>query len=296
MGDKKFPNFIEVRLLDIRPDRPLPCDLYVETLTESRLIKLHQRGETLTQERYRRFREKKVRQVWIPANDERDFQQYREQTKPGKADAARFLIQCLIEAEDEDEKQEAWLYAAAIARRFAFPSGGAPAETLMRWEEAERSIGPAGLDPALKIATFSILFACAVQDFDAGLLADLALACLATSAEGAPDRVILWLEQRHERFDGSGTPKGLKGFEIDDISQLLALSDTVEQIFSDVLNQPPAPRSVEEARKIMESLNAKPPFPQLFNPDLFSALLEKVFYTDRAQPGSPVNSSDNLAA
>ena len=40
------------------------------------------------------------------------------------------------------------------------------------------------------------------------------------------DEQALWIEQHHERFDGTGYPKGLAGAEISEGAALLALADS----------------------------------------------------------------------
>ena len=46
------------------------------------------------------------------------------------------------------------------------------------------------------------------------------------SREALSDEQAMWIEQHHERFDGSGYPKGLAGPEISEGACLLALADS----------------------------------------------------------------------
>jgi hypothetical protein len=296
-----FEGFREAKFSSLECGLPLPCDIYVESISENRLVKLHTRGDTISRERYRRFREKKVRAIWIREGDQKSFDEYLKRQKPSKQLAAHHLIVDLVEAFDEEEKSEVWLYYSSIAREIAFKNGppdlGGPRakarEIYDLWLQAEQEVSSGS---ALRVAVFAILFVSALQDFEPDILVDLAFACLASSADGASDRVLLWLDQRYERFDGSGTPNGLKGFEIDDISQMLAIADTVEEIFYGVQEKFPSPRSLEDACKAVESLNAKPPFPQLFNPDLFSLLVTNVFKKRRDDSSGSTNSLGKIAA
>jgi HD-GYP domain-containing protein (c-di-GMP phosphodiesterase class II) len=276
-----YSNFFEANLKKIRCEQPLPCDLYIEMQPEQRLVKLHRRGEILSRERLRRFQEKNIQSLFVALNDKIDFENYLLRPAPSKSRAANDFIQSLTDTMSDVEAQEVWRRAKETAQKLAFPTGD-PSDIFALWDKAPLS--------AMRSATLSVLIACAVQDFEPSLLADLALACLAPTGMALPARVGLWIEQRNERFDGSGRPKGLQGFEIDDMAQLLAITDAVNIIFDET--QKKIPSSMTEAKEALESLNSKPPFPQLFNPDLFFAVIEKVF---ESAPSS-VNSPNDIAA
>jgi putative nucleotidyltransferase with HDIG domain len=52
------------------------------------------------------------------------------------------------------------------------------------------------------------------------------------SAAGFPDEVVEVVRQHHERLDGSGYPRGLRGAEIVLEAQILAVSDVLEAVAS----------------------------------------------------------------
>ncbi|MDR3608705.1 MAG: HD domain-containing phosphohydrolase [Oligoflexia bacterium] len=280
------PGYTEIKIKDLSTRRPLPCDLYFEMVPANRLVKLHQKGDTISPERYRRFRDKNVRRAWIPDQQAEDFKQYRLLLERAPAaEAAQMLFSSLSEPlphhfeqgldpnELQNDIQEGWQMAAKAAQWLAFPDGNpASPQAFALWSEAAKQPQPSA---QFRVAILTILFAGTVQSFESPLYADLALAALAEKSETLPSRVALWLEQRYERFDGSGHPKALKGFEIDDFAQLLAIADTVDGIFN--ADPQKTPRGLPAARKALESLNCRPPFPQLFNPDFFSAIISKVF-------------------
>jgi hypothetical protein len=47
--------------------------------------------------------------------------------------------------------------------------------------------------------------------------------------------------QHHERLDGSGYPKGLKGSNISELTQILSIADTYDAQISGRCSQPPVP-------------------------------------------------------
>ena len=81
----------------------------------------------------------------------------------------------------------------------------------------------------------------------------------AAGAEMARDALseeqVAWIGQHHERFDGAGYPKGLKGDEILDGAGLLALADswdamTTERVYS---RPKPAPDALVECLSLAGS-------------------------------------------
>jgi len=164
---------------------------------------------------------------------------------------------------------------------------------------------------AANVATFAVVFAMAFGRIDAEVIADLALAGLlhdigvfrvpagvsaqpwasmsreARAAYGAhvehgveflkrhypgvSNRVLELIRQHHEKFDGTGYPKGLKGFGYDDLAQLLAMADLVESVASGAWDG--RARSVRESFETLEAIEKAKTFPELFNPEVFSTVI-----------------------
>jgi HD-GYP domain-containing protein (c-di-GMP phosphodiesterase class II) len=85
------------------------------------------------------------------------------------------------------------------------------------------------------------------------------------------ERVRLWIAQHHERFGGGGYPLGLEGYKVDDISQLLAAADLLDELASGHWDE--RCRGLRGAFEAMESFDRQQTFPQYFNPDLLKTLL-----------------------
>jgi HD-GYP domain-containing protein (c-di-GMP phosphodiesterase class II) len=56
-----------------------------------------------------------------------------------------------------------------------------------------------------------------------------------------PQEAKMMVLQHHERLDGSGYPKGLKGKEISELTQILSIADTYDAQISGRCSQPPVP-------------------------------------------------------
>ena len=65
------------------------------------------------------------------------------------------------------------------------------------------------------------------------------------------DEQALWIEQHHERFDGTGYPNGLAGLQISEGAELLALADSWDVMTTDRSYSPPKP----EAEALAECLS-----------------------------------------
>jgi HD-GYP domain-containing protein (c-di-GMP phosphodiesterase class II) len=77
------------------------------------------------------------------------------------------------------------------------------------------------------------------------------------------------ISRHHERCDGSGYPKGLKGSEIDEPSQIVGLADTFEALTS--------PRAYREGMTVYNAMRETLSLSvKAFNPALMRALLEKL--------------------
>ena len=167
-------------------------------------------------------------------------------------------------------------------------------------------------DHAVNVATYAVLFALAFGRIDISLMTDLALAGLlhdvglsqvdgtiaATAmrshsevqhpvyathvaiglelldqyGKDIPARVKLMIEQHHEKFDGSGYPKRLQGFHLDDVSQLLAMSELLESVCSGLWDG--TKRTLGETLDVLDALEKARTFPEHFNPDVFSTVMK----------------------
>lgn len=85
------------------------------------------------------------------------------------------------------------------------------------------------------------------------------------------ERVRHWIHQHHERFGGGGYPLGLEGYKVDDISQLLAAADLLDELSSGRWDD--RCRGLRGAFEALETFDQQQTFPQYFNPDLLKALL-----------------------
>lgn len=96
--------------------------------------------------------------------------------------------------------------------------------------------------------------------------AELGFRMLAGSGEGLLDLAATIAWTHHERIDGSGYPRGLKGQEIPIEGRIAAVADTFDALTSGRVYQVALP--VEEALAIMRAGRGT-----LFDPDVFDALL-----------------------
>jgi HD-GYP domain-containing protein (c-di-GMP phosphodiesterase class II) len=85
------------------------------------------------------------------------------------------------------------------------------------------------------------------------------------------ERTKRWIMQHHERFGGGGYPLKLEGYRVDDISQLLAAADLIDELASGRWDE--KCRGLRGAFDALENFDREQTFPQYFNPDLFKTLL-----------------------
>ncbi len=170
------------------------------------------------------------------------------------------------------------------------------------------------LEHSLNVGTYSALFAMAFGKIDTDLLADIAMAgllhdvgittidftvvsrpwiqheesdrkvfsthvqkgidLLIEAGAAIPMRVREIMAQHHEKFDGTGYPKQLKGFAFDDVAQLVGIADFVDSISSGQWDG--TPRLSKEAFKILQGFEKEKSFPVYFNPDVFSNVIQWV--------------------
>lgn len=85
-----------------------------------------------------------------------------------------------------------------------------------------------------------------------------------------PDRVGSIIEQHHEKFDGTGYPKKLKGFSFNDISQLVAIAELMISIQSGHYNGDR--HTAAETFDLIDELESAKNFPQYFDPEVFNVV------------------------
>lgn len=166
------------------------------------------------------------------------------------------------------------------------------------------------LDHAVNVATYTVIFSLAFGHVEPALLSDFAMAGLlhdygvtqvpwkdakvpwlqqsksskkqysehversleliSAFHPTASKRVLELVRQSHEMFDGSGYPHHLKGFEFDDIAQLLALAELLDSICSGQWDG--QKRSFREGFECIESFERETNFPRYFNPEIFRVI------------------------
>jgi HD-GYP domain-containing protein (c-di-GMP phosphodiesterase class II) len=166
------------------------------------------------------------------------------------------------------------------------------------------------LDHAVNVASFAVLFAMAFGRISQDVLTDIALAGLLhdigltqipahvvqtpwehqsakerqlyarhvdeglrliddLAGEMSP-RVKPLIQQHHEKFDGTGYPMQLQGFQVNDVAQLVAMADTLESMSSGQWDG--IRRSLTDTFDSIEKLERSRSFPEFFNPEVFSAV------------------------
>jgi HD-GYP domain-containing protein (c-di-GMP phosphodiesterase class II) len=82
------------------------------------------------------------------------------------------------------------------------------------------------------------------------------------------------LGQHHEKFDGTGYPKKLKNWDVDQYAQILSMADIFDQMIRGLYDG--VKRSLTEAFSTIAVLEKSKIFPQYYNPDLFKKLVHWV--------------------
>jgi HD-GYP domain-containing protein (c-di-GMP phosphodiesterase class II) len=168
------------------------------------------------------------------------------------------------------------------------------------------------LDHAVNVATYAVLFAMAFGRISQDLIADIALAGLVHDiglsqipayvvttpwkeqkgraaqlyarhvdegiklvdehAPTAPARMRPMVSQHHEKFDGSGYPLQLQGFQVNDIAQLVTFADILDSMASGRWDG--VERTLHETFVELESIEKSRNFPEYLNPEVFSAVIK----------------------
>lgn len=79
------------------------------------------------------------------------------------------------------------------------------------------------------------------------------------------------ISQHHEKFDGSGYPKGIEGFRLDDIPQLVAMADILDSFSSGRWDG--QPRALSQTLIEIQALEKAKTFPEYFNPEVFATVV-----------------------
>jgi putative two-component system response regulator len=104
------------------------------------------------------------------------------------------------------------------------------------------------------------------------------LSILGEYAASIPPRVSQIIYQHHEKFDGTGYPKKLEGFKIDDISQLLAVADLIDSMCCGRWDG--TERTLTDSFDTLERIQKSSTFPEHFNPEIFAAVLRWIRSAD----------------
>ncbi len=168
------------------------------------------------------------------------------------------------------------------------------------------------LSHSLNVSTYSVIYAMAFGKIAPDLLADIALAGLLHDlglsqipititrlpwsqmtdqnqisyrhhvnltkslldiyAPEVSERAKAILVQQHEKFDGTGYPNQLQGFQFDDIAQLVAMAELTDSISSGQWDG--KERTLKESFDVLDSLDKQRSFPEYFNPDIFARVIK----------------------
>ena len=100
---------------------------------------------------------------------------------------------------------------------------------------------------------------------------DTTLDLLRRYAPNLPSRISNIINQHHEKFDGSGYPRKVQGFKIDDVAQLLAVADLIDSMCSGRWDG--EERTLTDSFNTLEKLEKSATFPEHFNPEIFSSIV-----------------------
>lgn len=232
-----------------------------------------------------------------------------EQKKAEVAAVAQQVVKKLAEPTKPAEQKKAQEHAKNVVQEVlagALDKISDEAEEILRISNVEPTF-----EHALNVSTYSVLFALAFGRISVELLADLALAgllhdvglsqipahvgslvwnthtpeqrkqysehvqagldLLAAFAPNTSARVLTLLGQHHEKFDGKGYPKGLQGFALDDIAQLVSMADLFDSIGSGRWDGEKRPLGA--TLDMLDKIEKARTFPENFNPEVFSTVM-----------------------
>ncbi len=87
-------------------------------------------------------------------------------------------------------------------------------------------------------------------------------------------RVAALIEAHHEKFDGTGYPKGIRGEKLTELSQVLSFSDFLHSLSTGYFDG--KKRTPHESFAYLREIENDPRFPHYFNPILFRKIVEWV--------------------
>ncbi len=223
---------------------------------------------------------------------------------------AQQILQEVAQAKSEDQKQSINEKARDIVRDI-LQSANSEAKNLLDEILQLADVDP-DITHAINVSTYSVIFAMAFGKISDDLICDIALAGLLhdvgmvkvpmhisqkpwnqMSAQdkkryeshveagqaliqgigtNASERALMIMQQQHEKFDGSGFPKKLKGFEFDDVAQLVAMAELTDSIGSAQWDD--QTRTLSESFDLLDSMDQKRSFPEFFNPDIFGRVIK----------------------
>jgi response regulator RpfG family c-di-GMP phosphodiesterase len=85
-------------------------------------------------------------------------------------------------------------------------------------------------------------------------------------------RVYTIIGQHHEKFDGTGFPKALRGFRVDDIAQILSIANILAKFSTGHWDG--QHRTLKEAFDEIEKMEKVRTFPEFFNPEVVSTIMK----------------------
>jgi HD-GYP domain-containing protein (c-di-GMP phosphodiesterase class II) len=225
------------------------------------------------------------------------------------AQAAQKVVQGIAKPERPADQKQANDHAKTVVKEVlagVLDKISDQAEEIWRLADVDPAF-----EHALNVSTYSVLFALAFGRISTELLADLALAGLlhdiGLSQIPAATVPLVWkshtpeqheaysrhvvggleliealapqtsarvrtiLGQHHEKFDGKGYPKGLQGFALDDIGQLVGMADLLDSIGSGRWDG--EKRALGPTLDMLEKLEKARTFPEHFNPEVFATVM-----------------------
>ncbi len=223
--------------------------------------------------------------------------------------AAEKVIEELTQAETPEEQETVNSKAKEIVKDILNATSDQAKSILDEiWEMAD--VEP-DLTHALNVSTYSVIYAMAFGQIAPDLLADIALAGLLHDVglsqvpieatrlpwnkmqpkqfahyqahvrssqnlirEFSPEvseRAQAILLQQHEKFDGTGYPNRLQGFQFDDIAQLVAMAELTDSIASGQWDG--EERTLKQAFDVLDSLDKQRSFPEYCNPEIFTRVI-----------------------
>ncbi len=265
--------FRSVKLIDIGPDSRLEFDTYVFLPLNHKHIKFSAAGDILEKERSERLRQHDVGSLYVLAEELSKFYEYtaaRLQAIAGDATlslterterlehAVRGLVGELFtstETSTEDAQRIVSDCQNVVRTYITNTASGNLYEKILTVNDTSTDT----YSHAANVSTYAALFAVAlgvehVEDLAlAGLLHDIGLAHVADEElEPHPEMALEIIRKRklvlselveqiilqhHEKFDGSGYPRGLRGVEICIEAQILSLADRIDELTAPIDGQ-----------------------------------------------------------